>query len=119
MCYFGVRDAIDVPSELIEILEEPFKTAMRSILLMCAYAGTGDVLTIQKLLHIVGQKIEVPPADKEKKKVDKKDKKDVGTAKTKTPKAAEWDYGIGQAMATLGVAVISIGEDIGKLGASG
>lgn len=114
LCYFGARENIDVPSEAISVLEEPFKTAMHSVLLMCAYAGTGDVLTIQELLHIVGKKIDIPPSAivKDKKK-EKKDRKDSFT-KIKAPKKTEWDYSMGQAMATLAVAVIAIGEDIGK-----
>lgn len=113
LCYFGARENIDVPSEAISVLEEPFKTTMQSILLMCAYAGTGDVLTIQELLHMVGNRMDKDTiiVIKEKKK-EKKDKKE--TTKAKITKKVEWDQSMGEAMATLAVAVIAIGEDIGK-----
>lgn len=110
LCYFGARDAIEVPTEAMNVLEEPFKTTVQTILLMCAYAGTGDVLIIQELLHIVGEKVEIPKKDK---KQEKKEKKDSFT-KIKAPKKTEWDYSSGQAMATLAVAVVACGEDIGK-----
>ncbi|KAJ8931667.1 hypothetical protein NQ314_015383 [Rhamnusium bicolor] len=111
LCYFGARDAIEVPTEAMNVLEEPFKTTIQTVLLMCAYAGTGDVLIIQELLHIVGEKVEIPKKDK-KEKQNKKEKKDSFT-RIKVPKKPEWDYSMGQAMATLAVAVVSMGEDIG------
>lgn len=116
LCYFGAREAIDAPLEAIEVLEEPIKTAMRSTLLMCAYAGTGDVLTVQQLLHIVGDKAEAAGDSKKDKKSDKKEKKDRKDSftKIKAPKKTEWDYSMGPAIATLGVAVVTMGEDIGK-----
>ncbi|CAH1180038.1 unnamed protein product [Phaedon cochleariae] len=126
LCYFGVRDAVDVPTEATNILEEPFKTFIQTMLLMCAYAGTGDVLIIQELLHIVGEKVDLPKKEKKdkKEKRERKDKKDGkeqpadnqdkdGVTSIKAPKKTEWDHSMGQAMATLGVAVVSMGEDIG------
>ncbi|CAH1974281.1 unnamed protein product [Acanthoscelides obtectus] len=113
LCYMGSRDAIHVPNEAVSILEEPFKSIMETILLMCGYAGTGDVLIIQKLLHIVGDKVDIPKEDKNKsEKKGIKNKMDSFT-KIKVPKKPEWDYSIGQAMATLAVAAVSMGEEIG------
>ncbi|KAG5889970.1 hypothetical protein JTB14_020258 [Gonioctena quinquepunctata] len=111
LCYFGAQDGIEITSEALNVLEEPFKTSIQTALLMCAYAGTGDVLIIQELLHIVGEKVEVPKKDKRDKQ-EKKDKKD-GFTKIKMPRKPEWDYSMGQAMATLAVAVVSMGEDLG------
>ncbi|KAJ8916005.1 hypothetical protein NQ315_016683 [Exocentrus adspersus] len=108
LCYFGARDAIEVPTEAMNVLEEPFKTIIQTTLLMCAYAGSGDVLIIQELLHIVGEKIEIPKQTKKQ----EKEKKDSFT-KIKAPKKTEWDYSMGQAMASLAVAVVACGEDIG------
>ncbi|XP_074039883.1 26S proteasome non-ATPase regulatory subunit 2 [Leptinotarsa decemlineata] len=111
LCYFGARESIEVPSEAMNVLDEPFKTSIQTALLMCAYAGSGDVLIIQELLHIVGEKVEIPKKEK-KDKPEKKEKKD-GFTKIKNARRPEWDYSMGQAMATLAVAVVSMGEDIG------
>nr|CAI5859800.1 unnamed protein product [Callosobruchus analis] len=114
LCYMGSRDAIDVPNEAVTILEEPFKSIMETILLMCGYAGTGDVLVIQELLHMVGEKVDIAKEGEKNsaEKKDSKNKKDSFT-KIKVPKKPEWDYSIGQAMATLAVAAVSMGEEIG------
>ncbi|CAG9865525.1 unnamed protein product [Phyllotreta striolata] len=123
LCYFGARDAIEVPNETMNVMEEPFKTNIQTTLLMCAYAGTGDVLIIQELLRIVGEKVEVAKKEKTKEsndgsnssKGDKKDKKERRGSFTriKAPRRVDWDYASGQALATLAVAVVAVGEDIG------
>ncbi|XP_050297790.1 26S proteasome non-ATPase regulatory subunit 2-like isoform X2 [Anthonomus grandis grandis] len=106
LCYFGARDDIDVSSNTMEVFPEPFKSFAQTTLLMCSYAGTGDVLIIQELLAMIGEKVESPneeqPAPPPAPKGPKKAKK-----------GSEWDYAMGQAVATLAVASVSFGEDIG------
>ncbi|XP_060522298.1 26S proteasome non-ATPase regulatory subunit 2-like isoform X2 [Cylas formicarius] len=100
ICYFGKRDLIEVPNNAIEVFMEPFKSTMQTMLIMCSYAGTGDVLIVQKLLRMIGEKVpSTDPPPKEKNK--RKSKKEV------------WDYTMNQAMATLAVAAVSFGEEIG------
>ncbi|XP_057666687.1 26S proteasome non-ATPase regulatory subunit 2-like [Diorhabda carinulata] len=114
LCYLGAREDIEVTNEALSVMEEPFKTCTQTTLLMCAYAGTGDVLTIQELLRIVGEKVEIPEK-KRKEKTEKKDKKEKTNSpdKPKETKKLKLDYSMGQAMATLAVGVVAIGEDIG------
>ncbi|CAG9827533.1 unnamed protein product [Diabrotica balteata] len=113
LCYFGARDEIEVSTEALNILEEPFRSTLQTILLMCAYAGTGDVLIIQELLHLVGEKGDSPKNENAASN-EKKDKKDKwSTSKTKGSKPKEWDYSISQAMACLAVAAVGAGESIG------
>lgn len=61
----------------------------------CAYAGTGNVLKIQKLLHICSEHYDTDDEQEEK------DAEEEGTE------------GAHQAFATLGVAMVAMGEDIG------
>lgn len=109
LCYYGARDDIEVPSNAMEVLPEPFKSVVQTLLLMCSYAGTGDVLIVQELLALVGDKMGanegVKPVEKEK----------PITGKGKKAKKLEWDWSAGEAVATLAVASVSYGEDIGKL----
>lgn len=65
----------------------------------CAYAGTGNVLKVQKLLHICSEHYETDEeTDKEK-------------ASEKAAEAEE--EGAHQPFAALGVAMVAMGEDIG------
>ena len=69
---------------------------------MCSAAGTGDVLKVQKLLHHCEDHYEKKESDKEGDE-DKKDEKE---------KEKEIDDTF-QGFAVLGIALISMGEDIG------
>merc|ERR1712003_322785 len=66
-----------------------------------AYAGTGNVLKIQKMLGILGEHFDDGFDDqtKDSSKEEKKNKKE--------------DYRYFQSIATLGISIISLGEDLG------
>lgn len=100
---------------------------------ICAYAGTGNVLKIQSLLHICSEHYEPPAADtkddkKDKKKAaaaaaaaaaadDKADKKSDDKKEETADKAAEKgdvDLSMQQSVAVLGLALVAMGEDIGS-----
>ena len=65
---------------------------------MCSAAGTGDVLKVQKLLHHCEDHYEKKESEKEGDE-DKKDEKEIDDTF--------------QGFAVLGIALISMGEDIG------
>jgi len=104
LCFLGKQTDVDAVTASLEVLPEPFSAMASTLVEVCAYAGTGNVLKIQSLLHICSQHYETPEKDdKDKKKDDKeKEKKDVPI-----------DLSSQQAVAVLGVALIAMGEDIG------
>ncbi|XP_072751071.1 26S proteasome non-ATPase regulatory subunit 2 [Anoplolepis gracilipes] len=55
MVYMGTRDAIETPSAALEALPKPYNFASQTMLQICAYAGTGDVLIVQELLRICSE----------------------------------------------------------------
>lgn len=99
----GSKEAVDTINTALEVFTEPFRTTAQTIIEFCAYAATGDVLLIQELLHMIGAKNEEVAA----KPQSPNNKGKEGKAKT------EWDYSIPQAVAGLGVAVISLGDEVG------
>merc|ERR1712038_583929 len=75
---------------------------------ICAYAGTGNVLKIQQLLHICSEHYEQDKeTPKEKKKDDKKEDKE-------EKEDGPLDLSGQQAIAVLGLGLIAMGEDIGS-----
>jgi len=97
---------------------------------VCAFAGTGNVLRIQRLLHICSEHHEAP--EKEERKESSKDaaKKEETTAAvaaaatangspaaaaaaTGASAAVQADLSSQQAVAVIGLALIGMGEDIG------
>lgn len=53
--FSGKKDAIDATTAALEVLSDPFKSFAKITLQMCAFAGSGDVLVIQQLLHICSE----------------------------------------------------------------
>lgn len=58
LCYLGRKEAIEATSAALEVLTDPLKSLSLTVLSMCAYAGTGDVLVIQQMLHICSEHYE-------------------------------------------------------------
>merc|ERR1712025_886149 len=115
LCYLGKQDAAEATIAALEVIPEPFRQVAVTLVEICAYAGTGNVLKIQQLLHICSdhyeQDKEVVDKSKDKKKDDKKDgEKEKEEKKEDSP----LDLSGQQAVAVLGLGLISMGEDIGS-----
>lgn len=54
-CGTGKKDSTDATLAALEVLPESFKSFAKITLEMCAFAGSGDVIVIQKLLHICSE----------------------------------------------------------------
>lgn len=106
LCHLGRQEAVEAIIAALEVIPEPFKSMAVTMVEICAYAGTGNVLKVQQLLHICSEHYE--PQEKEESRSDKNKEK----AKEKEDK--EKDLSARQAVAVLGIALISMGEDIGS-----
>uniref|UniRef100_A0A3B4FXR5 26S proteasome non-ATPase regulatory subunit 2 n=1 Tax=Pundamilia nyererei TaxID=303518 RepID=A0A3B4FXR5_9CICH len=91
----------------LQVVPEPFRSFANTLVDICAYAGSGNVLKVQQLLHICSEHYEAKEKEKEEDK-DKKDKKD------KDKKETAADMGSHQGVAVLGIALIAMGEEIGS-----
>uniref|UniRef100_A0A646QHD2 26S proteasome non-ATPase regulatory subunit 2 n=1 Tax=Hemiscolopendra marginata TaxID=943146 RepID=A0A646QHD2_9MYRI len=110
LCYLGKQENVEAIIAALEVIPEPFKSMATTMVDICAYAGTGNVLKVQHLLHICSEHYE--HAEKDDKKDDKKDKdKD---EKEKKDEKVTVDLSTQQAVAVLGIALIAMGEDIGS-----
>ncbi|CAJ0745231.1 6084_t:CDS:10 [Entrophospora sp. SA101] len=84
LLYLGKQDAAEVTLETLKAIEHPISKQVEVLVEICSYAGTGNVLKVQNMMHICDDHL-----DKEK------------------------DEDLHQAFAVLGVALIAMGEDIG------
>merc|ERR1712200_94488 len=121
LCCLGKQELAEATVEALAVLPDPFKSMAKTMVDICAYAGTGNVLKIQSLLHICSEHFEPQkeaPADKKDKKGTKTeaDKKAEAEKKEKEKAAAESspDLSSQQAIAVIGLALIAMGEDIGS-----
>merc|ERR1712240_655319 len=97
LCYLGKQDAAEATMAALEVIPEPFRQTAVTLVEVCAYAGTGNVLKIQQLLHICSEHYEQDKGDTEKKEEE-----------------GPLDLSGQQAVAVLGLGLISMGEDIGS-----
>merc|ERR1712226_1305693 len=129
LCYLGKQEAAEATVATLEVLTDPFQSMAKTLVDICAYAGTGNVLKIQNLLHICSEHHE--PAEKDdvsfkkdkssskssasskddKKEEKKKEEDEEAAAKAE---AAAKDLSTQQAVAVLGLALVAMGEDIGS-----
>ena len=119
LCFLGKQDAAETTIAAMEVLADPFKSMATTLVDICAYAGTGNVLKIQHLLHICSEHYE-PEKEKEetgkkdKDKKSKEDKKKDDEKKDDKKEESSPDLSSQQAVAVLGLALIAMGEDIGS-----
>ncbi|XP_022360110.1 26S proteasome non-ATPase regulatory subunit 2 isoform X2 [Enhydra lutris kenyoni] len=97
-------EAIEAILAALEVVSEPFRSFANTLVDVCAYAGSGNVLKVQQLLHICSEHFDSKEKEEDK---DKKEKKD------KDKKEAPADMGAHQGVAVLGIALIAMGEEIG------
>ncbi|XP_070532657.1 26S proteasome non-ATPase regulatory subunit 2-like [Ptychodera flava] len=111
--YLGKQEAADATLAALEVLPEPLKSISNILVEVCAYAGTGNVLKIQKLLHLCSEHID-PTKEKEKEEKSEKEKdKDKDKDKKKSEDSG-YDAAAHQGIGVLGIALIAMGEDIGS-----
>uniref|UniRef100_A0A672ZT38 26S proteasome non-ATPase regulatory subunit 2 n=1 Tax=Sphaeramia orbicularis TaxID=375764 RepID=A0A672ZT38_9TELE len=73
--HLGKGEAIETTLAALQVVPEPFRSFANTLVDICAYAGSGNVLKVQQLLHICSEHYEAKDKDKDEDK-DKKDKKD-------------------------------------------
>lgn len=84
LLYLGQQDASDATLETLKAIEHPLSKTAQILVDVCSFAGTGNVLKIQSMLHHCTDHID-----------------------------AEKDSDLHQSFATLGIALIAMGEDVG------
>ena len=100
LLFFGKQDCADAPIETLKVVENSLGEQAQVILEVCAYAGTGNVLKIQKMLHYCNDHLVADHATSPEGGV-------VGEEK-------EVKDSTFQAFAVIGLAMIAMGEEIGS-----
>ncbi|KAI8912639.1 armadillo-type protein [Gorgonomyces haynaldii] len=85
LLFLGRQSAAEAPLETLKVIENPLAKQVEVMVEVCAYCGSGNVLMIQKMLHLCNDHLDP--------------EKEVDTF---------------QSIAVLGIALISMGEDIGS-----
>ncbi|CAM9881930.1 26S proteasome non-ATPase regulatory subunit 2 [Lampetra fluviatilis] len=108
LTYLGRGEAVETILAALEVVPEPFRSFANVLVDVCAYAGSGNVLKVQQLLHVCSEHYEGKKDSSGEEGADKKDKK-----KDAAGGGSGADAGAHQGAAVLGIALISMGEEIG------
>ena len=79
---------------------------------MCSFAGTGNILKVQTLLHQCDEHVDKTKDEKDTKEKKTEEKKEGESEEKKDEKPAQDDTF--QAFAVLGIAFVAMDEDIGS-----
>ncbi|KZT10323.1 26S proteasome regulatory complex, non-ATPase subcomplex, Rpn1 subunit [Laetiporus sulphureus 93-53] len=101
LLYLGLQDGSDATVETLKAIEHHISKQAVILVDTCAYAGSGDVLKIQEMLHHCDEHVVKPSKDD-------KDK-DKDAAPEEPPKDDTF-----QAFAVLGIALVAMGEEVGS-----
>ena len=85
LLFLGRQNAAEAPLETLKVIENPLAKQVEVMVEIAAFAGTGNVLEIQKMLHICNDHLD-----------------------------PEKEVDAHQGFAVLGIAMIAMGEDIGS-----
>ncbi|OLY82981.1 26S proteasome non-ATPase regulatory subunit 2 [Smittium mucronatum] len=107
LLYFGRPDDTDATLETLKAIDyHPIGEQASVLIQICSYAGSGDVLQIQKLLEICGA--HPSSQESEDNKDDSRDSSDESEENSALPKEK-----LHQMFAVLGISMISMAEPVG------
>ncbi|NXD32184.1 RPN1 protein, partial [Spelaeornis formosus] len=94
LIFLGTQDASEATIETLHAIEHKMARTAEILVDVCSFAGTGNVLKVQQMLHICSEHAQKP--------------------KKKTEAAASSAAADGhQAAAVIGIALVAMGEDVG------
>lgn len=109
LLYVGLQDQSDATLETLKAISHPIAKQAQVLVDVCSFAGTGNVLKVQEMLHHCEDHINTSKG-KEKEK-EKEDNKDENKDEAKKEDAKLDDTF--QAFAVLGIALVAMGEETG------
>lgn len=109
LLFLGQQDNSDATIETLKAIEHPISKQTQVLVDMCSFAGTGNVLKVQAMLHHCTEHLnaEEKPEDKKEDEADNKPKDEAAES------AEEKPNDLYQAFAVLGVALVAMGEEVG------
>ncbi|KAH9942824.1 armadillo-type protein [Amylocystis lapponica] len=100
LVYLGLQDGADATIATLRAIEHQISKQAEILVDMCSFAGSGNVLKVQTLLHHCDEHIDKTPKDKDK---------DKDAAPEEPPRDDTF-----QAFAVLGIALVAMGEEVGS-----
>lgn len=114
LLFLGKQELADASLEALSIIDHPITEFAKIVLEGCAYACTGNVLKVQKMMHILSEHSEAEKKEEEMTEEEKKEEeKRELTEEEKAAEAKKKNENNPQSAAVLALALIAFGEPIG------
>ncbi len=107
--FLGKKNEVAPVLKQLEAMEGPMAKYVQLTVETCAYAGSGDVDTVHKLMQICGEHPD-PEPEVDHSEDEKKEEKEKREAERKKQIDTDFSH---QFVATLGISLVSMAEDIG------
>ncbi|PWN50604.1 26S proteasome regulatory complex, non-ATPase subcomplex, Rpn1 subunit [Violaceomyces palustris] len=107
LLFLGQQDESDATIETLKAIEHPVSKQAQILVDMCSYAGTGNVLKIQTMLHHCTDRI--AGGDSSEAGEDKED----GKGEREGEDGEKEKDDLFQAFAVIGIALVAMGEEVG------
>ncbi|CDO53664.1 hypothetical protein DV451_001774 [Geotrichum candidum] len=113
LLFMGKYEQTEEVLETIKAIDHPMASVVDVLVSICSYAGTGNVLKIQELLHNCTERTEVDD-DETKEETEKTETPEADAADLEEKKEKKLFESQAQGFSVLGLAMIAMGEDIGQ-----
>ncbi|KAG6331642.1 hypothetical protein ID866_7447 [Astraeus odoratus] len=113
LLFIGLQDESDATLETLKIIEHPISSQAQILVETCSFIATGNVLRVQRLLHLCGEHLEALK-EKEEAEKEKEKEKEKGEKKEDRKGDEQKPDDTFQSFAVLGIAMIAMGEEIGS-----
>lgn len=113
LLFMGKYEQTEEVLETIKAIDHPMASVVDVLVSICSFAGTGNVLKIQELLHNCTERTEVDD-DETKEEGDKTETPETDSADLEEKKEKKLFESQAQGFSVLGLAMIAMGEDIGQ-----
>lgn len=110
LLFVGQQDNSDATIETLKAIDHPLSREVQILVDACSYAGTGNVLKIQTLLHYCAE--HVNPEKKTEAEEEQADGDEAEPAEAEPAETSE-KSDLYQAFAVLALGLIAMGEDVG------
>lgn len=118
LLFLGKQDESDATIETLKAIEHPISKQAQVLVDMCSYAGTGNVLKVQKMLHYCTER-QAPETTEEGAEGKNANANANGNADSENAESSEdkdkdkESNDLFQAFAVIGIALVTMGEEVG------
>ncbi|PWY99431.1 26S proteasome regulatory complex, non-ATPase subcomplex, Rpn1 subunit [Testicularia cyperi] len=123
LLFLGKQDESDATIETLKAIDHPISKQAQVLVDMCSYAGTGNVLKVQKMLHYCTERSNPQESESTSGEGAESSSNAAGQGATANgdsadgdadkDKKSEADNDLFQTFAVIGIALVTMGEDVG------